>query len=193
MGSGFLKFPFLSFEWAAAGQTVAALSTSDTREGFGRDMIRGYQKMQAFASLHIGLKECPIGSNDGALLREVLKGTQFEGGSEWCGFWVQRIWIEGGVLGDATSAWWLDGGSAHLTLAVAKIHDKVLSYPASGCMALLCHADGKPFHYVWVETISPDGQTVGTIEGNTNEDGSPTGYEVCRHTRRVADLIFIQP
>jgi hypothetical protein len=33
---------------------------------------------------------------------------------------------------------------------------------------------------------------VHTIEGNTNDDGSPEGYEVCRRTRPVSKLDFIR-
>jgi hypothetical protein len=44
-------------------------------------------------------------------------------------------------------------------------------------------------HVGIVEAVGTD--TITTIEGNTNENGSPEGYEVCRRTRALAGKDFL--
>src|SRR5262249_32944111 len=44
-------------------------------------------------------------------------------------------------------------------------------------------------HIGIVEAVAAD--TITTIEGNTNDNGSPEGYEVCRRTRAIANKDFL--
>jgi hypothetical protein len=157
-------------------------------------MLNGYDAMRTLALGAIGTAEAPPGSNAGPALSRLLYPTNWTDGLEWCGFFVERIWLAGMPIkaGDP-SPWWLDGGSAHLTLAKAKQLGKVLSGPAMGCMALLLDGSGKPFHYAWVMTVAPEGKSVLTVEGNTNTDGSANGEFVWMHTRPTASCVFIAP
>lgn len=45
-------------------------------------------------------------------------------------------------------------------------------------------------HVGVVLDVAPGGRTVRTIEGNTNDEGSREGYEVCERTRAVGKLDF---
>lgn len=46
-------------------------------------------------------------------------------------------------------------------------------------------------HVGFVTGVSSDGETISTLEGNTNDAGSREGYEVCRRTRATGNLDFI--
>lgn len=62
--------------------------------------------------------------------------------------------------------------------------------PSPGWLFLV---PGKPNHWSHIGIVmGTDGQsTMTTIEGNTNDDGSPDGYEVCKRTRTFKDKGFI--
>ena len=45
------------------------------------------------------------------------------------------------------------------------------------------NSEGNHYHTGIVETVNPNTGYITTIEGNTNTDGSPEGYIVCRQTR----------
>jgi hypothetical protein len=47
----------------------------------------------------------------------------------------------------------------------------------------------------WTHTgivVSTSAETFKTIEGNTNDDGSREGYEVCARTRGYSNMDFIK-
>ena len=71
--------------------------------------------------------------------------------------------------------------------------DKVLKNPAiiePGAVFIMDHGKGAG-HTGLVEKIH--GSFIDTIEGNTNDEGSREGYEVCRRTRRLTAIKgFIQ-
>lgn len=46
-------------------------------------------------------------------------------------------------------------------------------------------------HTGFVAKVNTDG-TVQTVEGNTNDSGSPEGYGVFRRSRRVSSLVFLR-
>lgn len=54
--------------------------------------------------------------------------------------------------------------------------------PAPGDVFVFVHPDGVHGHCGIVESVSPDGQTITTVEGDTNAEGSTTGDAVGRHT-----------
>ena len=57
------------------------------------------------------------------------------------------------------------------------------SIPAPGDVFVLVHHDGIHGHTGIVESCTPDGQTITTVEGDTDAEGSSTGDAVGRHTR----------
>lgn len=58
--------------------------------------------------------------------------------------------------------------------------------PAPGDVFVVDHGHGRG-HCGIVESVSPDGQTITTIEGDTDAAGSSTGDAMGRHTWRPAD------
>jgi peptidoglycan hydrolase-like protein with peptidoglycan-binding domain len=65
--------------------------------------------------------------------------------------------------------------------------------PAPGSMFFV---RGGPYGYTHVGlVVQAHGDTMTTIEGNTNDDGSPNGYEVARRVRTIAasDFALVKP
>lgn len=44
-------------------------------------------------------------------------------------------------------------------------------------------------HTGFVESLDPDGIHINTVEGNTNDEGSREGYEVCRRRRLITKCV----
>ena len=59
--------------------------------------------------------------------------------------------------------------------------------PAPGDVFVLVHRDGIHGHCGFVESCSPGGDVITTIEGDTNAEGSSTGDAVGRHTWTPGD------
>lgn len=53
--------------------------------------------------------------------------------------------------------------------------------PAPGDVFVVVHADGIHGHCGIVEAVTPDGQTITSVEGDTNAEGSSTGDAMGRH------------
>jgi hypothetical protein len=60
-------------------------------------------------------------------------------------------------------------------------------FPAPGDVFVVQHANGWSGHCGIVENVSPDGQTITSVEGDTAADGSSTGDAMGRHEWRPAD------
>jgi len=59
--------------------------------------------------------------------------------------------------------------------------------PAPGDLFVIVHTDGIHGHTGFVESVTPDGQTITSIEGDSNPAGSTTGDQMARHTWVPAD------
>jgi CHAP domain len=59
--------------------------------------------------------------------------------------------------------------------------------PAPGDVFVLIHRDGIHGHCGIVESVSPSGQEITSVEGDTNAEGSSTGDACGRHTWTPAD------
>jgi len=59
--------------------------------------------------------------------------------------------------------------------------------PAPGDVFVLVHPDGIHGHCGFVEAVSPDGNEITTVEGDTNAAGSSTGDAVGRHVWTPSD------
>jgi hypothetical protein len=59
--------------------------------------------------------------------------------------------------------------------------------PAPGDVFVVMHSDGVHGHCGIVESCSPGGDEITTIEGDTNAEGSSTGDAMGRHTWRPKD------
>ncbi len=141
------------------------------------------------------LKQHPIevgGQNAGPWVREYMDG--YEGNAwPWCAGFVTY------VVRQALDAWKSPAPFAHLKRTYscdiladrARVAGKFVPATsdqlAPGSIFLVRGA--KPND--WVHTgivIAVDAKTIATIEGNTNDEGSREGYEVCRRIRNRANL-----
>lgn len=142
------------------------------------------QKALEIAISQIGKEEVPRGSNWGEPVKSYLASVGINFPASWCMafmYWcfqqaakslgiVIPLLKTGGVL----NAW------EHAP-AMFKVTD-----PQPGDIFIQDHGHGLG-HTGIVERI--EGDTVHTIEGNTNDTGSREGYEVCRRVRSKSSII----
>jgi len=132
------------------------------------------------AITQIGVEEVPRGSNKGVDVEKYLKSIGLGGGYSWCmafAYWnVQQaskklkitnpLLKTGGVMRQ-----WNESVALRSTT------------PQSGYLFILDEGNGLG-HTGLVEYVV--GNTIHTIEGNTNDEGSREGYEVCRRVRKIS-------
>lgn len=143
--------------------------------------------LSQIAAADIGLSEDPRGSNKGAQLTKFFKATDMDepDGYPWCAAAVS-YW---------TQAWANESGKMNFPprLAAVSLFDEwadkhklhMCSKPTPNAIVVFNFS-----HVAVVESVNPDGQTITTIEGNTNDDGSREGYAVFRKTRPLSVCKF---
>jgi CHAP domain-containing protein len=131
------------------------------------------------------VREDPIGSNRGSWVDAFLTYARAEPGQPWCAAFVAFCIGQAGkpvyspTYGDgvrypASVASWFDW---------ARASGRWSRTPRRGRLFVIS-TNGES-HMGFVTQANADG-TFATIEGNSDENGSLEGYEVCRHTRPVA-------
>jgi len=132
------------------------------------------------AITQIGVQEIPKGSNKGVDVEKYLKSVGLGGGYSWCmafAYWnVQQASTK---LGIKNPLFKTAGVMAQWNLS-PQLHSVV---PQAGYLFILDEGKGLG-HTGLVEYVV--GDTIHTIEGNTNDDGSREGYEVCRRVRKTS-------
>jgi hypothetical protein len=132
------------------------------------------------AITQIGVQEVPKGSNKGVDVEKYLKSVGLGGGYSWCmafAYWnVQQASLKLGVKNPlyktaGVMAQWNNSISLRSTT------------PESGYLFILDEGKGLG-HTGIVEYVV--GDTIHTIEGNTNDSGGREGFEVCRRVRKTA-------
>jgi hypothetical protein len=132
-----------------------------------------------YAITQIGVEEVPKGSNKGPDVEKYLKSVGLGPGYSWCmafAYWnVQKASIKLGIKNPlfktaGVMAQWNNSKALHSAT------------PAPGYLFILDEGKGLG-HTGLVEYVV--GNTIHTIEGNTNNDGSREGYEVCRRVRKI--------
>jgi hypothetical protein len=142
------------------------------------------KSIASIAAVDIGLKELPIGSNHGPDLQKFFKADDLEidgktDGYPWCAaavsFWTQEYlkqFPDSKVKPPRIAA-------VRLFRDWAEKNGLVVSEkPRKNSIVVF-----QISHIGVVEFVNDDG-SVDCIEGNTNDDGSREGYEVCRKERR---------
>jgi hypothetical protein len=138
----------------------------------------------ASAQSQIGIQEIPKGSNAGTDVEKYLKSVGLKKGFAWC-----MAFVYWNVLEASTKL-----NIPHPFKKTAGVLDQYNSRPL---LRVKTPLDGDIFimdfgkgvgHTGFVEKVLPNG-LLQTIEGNTNDDGSREGYEVCRRTRNVKSII----
>lgn len=143
----------------------------------------------SIAIAYIGQKEDPPGSNAGKFVEDCLKLVGLGKGYAWCMAFVYRCYHEAAQqLGQANPCPKTAGVMDCWRKAPAA--NKVLTKAASahnvppGSQFIMSYGKGLG-HTGIVAKIQ--GNTIHTIEGNTDANGSRTGGMVCARTRSMSD------
>lgn len=136
------------------------------------------EKVLEIATKEVGVQEVPRGSNSGPRVNQYLAVVHLAPGNPWCAAFV--CWC----IQQATAA---VGGPPQFKFSGSALGllrqnpNLIVAAPGSDAcyVGILENADHIHGHAVlWVP-----GQL--TVEGNSNDEGSHEGYEVCRLVRQV--------
>ena len=126
------------------------------------------------------------GNNRGPRIDEWLTGVGAAIGSPWCAAWVYG-------MHDIASRSLALANRCPRTAGALKMYHMAPEacrrpLPAPGDVFVLDTGDPGGFGHVGiVELVTPDNETIVTLEGNTNGAGSREGNQVAKHTWRPRD------
>lgn len=135
--------------------------------------------------LTVGARE--EGVNDGQFVRVVQRATGNGPPDPWCASYVSLI----GAL--ATHGQWPlpMTASCDVILQHAIKHGLIVKEPAPADLFLVLKSPSDAIHVGFVTSVTPT--EIGTIEGNSNNEGGREGYGVVRRTRpRSSSLAYIR-
>ena len=128
-----------------------------------------------------GVQEVPRNSNAGPAVESYLKSVGLGKGYAWCMAFVYWSVKEAAKKLNTTSPLVKTAGVLRQWNEVSpKL--KVTKNPKAGDIFIMDYGKGLG-HTGFVVEVRADG-SLRTIEGNTNDEGSREGYEVCYRTRR---------
>lgn len=132
------------------------------------------------AITQIGVEEIPRGSNAGIDVEKYLKSVGLGKGYSWCMAFVYWNVNQAATKLQIPNSLLKTGG-----VLAQYNYPKNLRFttPQKGDIFIMDHGKGQG-HTGFVEYVL--GDTIHTIEGNTNDDGSREGYEVCRRVRKTS-------
>lgn len=133
------------------------------------------------ATSQLGVTEIPKGSNSGPEVEIYLKSVGLGKGYSWCMAFVFWCVQQASTKASTTNPLKKTGGVLEQWNSRPKLH---VETPQPGDIFIMDFGHGKG-HTGIVESVRQDG-TIKTIEGNTNDDGSREGYEVCRRIRKIS-------
>jgi hypothetical protein len=143
-------------------------------------------KALEIAITQLGVVEVPKGSNRGPEVDEYIKsvGLNPTGKYSWCMAFVYWCHEKAALSLGAPNPMLKTGG---VMMQYNKRKDtNGNKTPMPGDVFIMDYGKGLG-HTGIVESVNTDG-TVSTIEGNTNDEGSREGYEVCRRKRPIAKI-----
>lgn len=135
------------------------------------------------AQKQLGVKEFPKGSNTGKQVEVYLKSVGLGKGYAWCMAFVYWCVLQDFVANGLKTPLKATGGVRDQWIYCKKWAVKI---PQAGDIFIIVYENGTG-HAGFVEKILPDGM-IQTIEGNTNDEGSREGYEVCRRKRSIKSI-----
>lgn len=132
-----------------------------------------------------GVQEVPKNSNAGASVEKYLKSVGLGKGYAWCMafvYWcVKEASLELGVANPLTKT------AGVLAMYNAEPDLRVKDCPQAGDIFIMDFGKGQG-HTGFIIAVLPNNR-LHTIEGNTNDEGSREGYEVCeRRDRRISEM-----
>lgn len=132
-------------------------------------------KVIAIAQSQLGVSEQPPGSNKGPEVDKYLASVGINFPAAWCAAFVYWCHQQAGIAGVPKTGGVIDMWN--------KAPYNRVTQPQPGDVVIFDHGGGKG-HTGIVESVK--GDTLTTIEGNTNDDGSREGYEVARRQRSAS-------
>ena len=146
------------------------------------------EKTLQVAITQLGVQEIPKNSNAGPDVEKYLKSVGLGKGFSWCMAFV--YWCASAAAKQLNVPNTLHKTGHVLAMWNAKPLLRV-KVPQPGDIMILDYGKGLG-HTGIVEKIV--GTDVHTIEGNTNDEGSREGYEVCRRIRKLSTIKgFLRP
>ncbi len=139
----------------------------------------------------VGVREQPLGSNDGPEVKKYLSSVNLPVGNPWCqAFAFYQFQNAAHQLG-LSSLDYPKTGSTTVVGQWAKANGKIITNPVPGCIFLVPkpNVPGEFHHVGLVSDVLPDGTFI-SIEGNSNSGGSPEGVGVFSNRRRRLNLVF---
>lgn len=134
------------------------------------------------ARLTLGIRE--TSKNSGPLIDDWLAAVGQKPGVPWCAAYTHGVFDRAASDIGVPNPHPATASSRRVWERVAESLRRPL--PASGDLYVLDHGGGRG-HIGIIETVSPDGQTVTDISGNSNEIGEREGTSVVRHTWKPRD------
>ena len=131
------------------------------------------------AKSQLGVQEIPKGSNAGPDVEKYLKSVGLGKGYSWCMAFVYWCVLEASIKIASSNPLKKTGGVLDQYNSRKNLVTKT---PAAGDIFIMDFGKGVG-HTGFVESVA--GNIIHTIEGNTNDDGSREGYEVCRRQRQT--------
>jgi hypothetical protein len=143
------------------------------------------EKALEIAATQIGVEEAPGHKNTGKDVEKYLKAVGLGSGFSWCMafvYWCHEQAAE--AMGRKNPLFKTGGVLEQWRQRKAEFR---ATTPQPGDIFIMDFGKGTG-HTGIVEKVNED-DTISTIEGNTNSDGSREGYEVCRRTRARAKIL----
>lgn len=139
-------------------------------------------KALAVAITQIGQTEKPLGSNWGHPVQDYLASVGINFPASWCMAFVYWCFEQAAPKDTAVPSFPVKTGGVLHAWETADASHKVMDHPQPGDIFIMDLGKGLG-HTGLVIAVSPDGHTLTTVEGNTNDTGSREGIEVAKKTR----------
>lgn len=130
------------------------------------------------AASQVGVQEQPRGSNKGPEVSQYLHSVGIDFPAAWCAAFVVWCHVQMGISSIPHTGGVLDMWNKARS-------DHAVTQPQPGDVFIMDFGRGKG-HAGVVESVS--GDTLHTIEGNTDANGGREGYEVARRTRKLSTV-----
>jgi len=142
------------------------------------------EKALEIAASQIGVEEAPGHKNTGKQVEQYLAAVGLGPGFSWCMAFVYWCHSQAEEAMGVKNPMFKTGGVLE-QWRQRKDKYRALT-PQAGDVFIMDYGNGQG-HTGIVEKVEAD--VIHTIEGNTNDDGSREGYEVCRRTRPRAKIL----
>ena len=132
------------------------------------------------------------GQNKGPFVRFYMQGK--EGTAyPWCAGFVSTVILQAFKSIDKNQQNFRYQMSTNLMLLDARRNSTLVDYPVSGGIFLVMKKEDhtQVEHAGLVMSYNSTKGVIETIEGNTNDEGSREGYEVCSRIRQITNKYFI--